>query len=381
MTFSDGYYDVNQAVVAFKDSKAAGAKSVKDLKGLKFGAQQGTTSLDFITDVIKPGTKPFVYNDNNAAKAALNAKQIDAIVLDLPTALYVTAAEIEGTEVIGQFPTTGQDPEQFGLVFGKGDHLVVSVNNALAAVRASGELEKIQDTYLAKTVAPRDLARVTDSGQAPVVADPTAGADPPLRQGHVGPGERQLAEQAERRRSLVIASVSTVVVVAALAGLVVTSPGWPDVRASFFDWSAYKASFPDVARAFGLNVKIFLTAEAFILVLSLLVALAQSSRAPVLFPVRALATVYVDVFRGIQALLVIFLLGFGMPALQLEGVPNDPVIWAIVALVLSYSAYVSEVFRSGIDSVHESQRASARSLGLTSGQTMRFVILPGHPAG
>lgn len=152
--FSDGYYDVNQAVVAFKDSKAAGAKSVSDLKGLKFGAQVGTTSLDFINDVIKPGTKAFVYNDNNAAKAALQAKQVDAIVLDLPTAIYVSAAEIEGTEVLGQFPSTGSHPEQFGMVFQKGNSLRDCVNQALATLKSDGELAKIKAQYLSGAIAP-----------------------------------------------------------------------------------------------------------------------------------------------------------------------------------------------------------------------------------
>ncbi len=123
-------------------------------------------------------------------------------------------------------------------------------------------------------------------------------------------------------------------------------------------------------------MRVFLTAEAFILVFALLLALARSSRSPVLFPVRVLAAVYVDLLRGIPVLLVLFLLGFGVPALRLEGVPNDPVFWATVALVMSYSAYVSEVYRAGIDSVHESQRAAARSLGLTSAQAMGYVVLP-----
>jgi polar amino acid transport system permease protein len=123
-------------------------------------------------------------------------------------------------------------------------------------------------------------------------------------------------------------------------------------------------------------VKIFLIAEFFILIVALLLALARSSRAPALFPVRILATVYVDLLRGIPVLLVLFLLGFGVPALRLEGVTNDPVFWATVALIMSYSAYVSEVYRAGIESVHDSQRAAARSLGLTGGQAMRFVVLP-----
>ena len=152
--FSDGYYDVNQAIVGFSDSKAAKAKTVEDLKGLKLGAQQGTTSYDFITNVIEPDQKPFVYNDNSAAKAALTAKQIDGIVLDLPTALYVSAAEIEGSKVIGQFPTTGDKPEQFGMVFEKGNPLRDCVNEALAALEEDGTLAEIQQKWLSDTVAP-----------------------------------------------------------------------------------------------------------------------------------------------------------------------------------------------------------------------------------
>jgi len=164
--------------------------------------------------------------------------------------------------------------------------------------------------------------------------------------------------------------------VAVLVAVVVSAPGWPEVRKSFFSWHDFRASMGDVFPAFWLNVKIFVTAEAFILVFSLLLAVARSSRSPYLFPVRMLATVYVDVFRGIPTLLVLFLLTFGVPGLQIEGVPNNPLFWATTALILSYSAYVSEVFRAGIDSVHESQRAAARSLGLTSGQSMRYVVLP-----
>jgi polar amino acid transport system substrate-binding protein len=152
--FSDGYYDVNQAIIGYADSAAAGATTVADLKGLKLGAQQGTTSLDYITEVIGPDQEPFVYNDNNAAKAALNAKQVDALVLDLPTALYVSAAEIEGTEVFGQFPTEGGDPEQFGLVFAEGNTLRDCVDDALAALKDDGTLAGIQEEYLADAVAP-----------------------------------------------------------------------------------------------------------------------------------------------------------------------------------------------------------------------------------
>lgn len=197
---------------------------------------------------------------------------------------------------------------------------------------------------------------------------------PPVRP--AGPTRRAVAERAERRRSLLVATISTVMVVGVLVALVVSAPGWDEVRASFFSWDDLTASMGDIVPAFWINVKVFVVAEVFILVFALLLALARSSRGPVLFPVRVLAAVYVDVLRGIPVLLVLFLLGFGVPALKLEGVPNDPVFWATVALVVSYSAYVSEVYRAGIDSVHESQRAAARSLGLTGAQSMWHVVLP-----
>jgi polar amino acid transport system permease protein len=208
---------------------------------------------------------------------------------------------------------------------------------------------------------------VPGSGPVPEVDHP---------QRPTGPTRRALAERAERRRSVLIASVSTVVVATVLTTIVVTSPGWDQVRRAFFSWDDFTASMADIAPAFLLNVRIFLIAEVLILVVALALAVARSSRSPVLFPVRVLAAVYVDLFRGIPIILLIFLLGFGVPALRLEGVTNAPVVWATVALVLSYSAYVSEVFRAGIDSVHESQRAAARSLGLSEGRALRFVVLP-----
>ena len=167
-----------------------------------------------------------------------------------------------------------------------------------------------------------------------------------------------------------------VVFVTLISWLVVRSPGWASVQRTFFDGSAFVSAFPELISAFGLNVRIFLIAEPIILILGLLVALARGFRAPLLTPVRVLATVYVDVFRGVPTILVIFLLGFGMPALQLQGVPSSAIFWGTAALVVSYGAYVAEVFRAGIASVHPSQRLAARSLGLTGWQTDRYVVLP-----
>jgi polar amino acid transport system permease protein len=123
-------------------------------------------------------------------------------------------------------------------------------------------------------------------------------------------------------------------------------------------------------------VQIFLIAEVFILVFALVIAVLRGLPGPVFFPIRALAVVYVDLFRGVPTILVIYILGFGVPALALPGVPIDPLFWGIVSLVLVYSAYVSEVYRAGIESVHPSQAAAARSLGLTHGQSLRFVVIP-----
>lgn len=146
--FSDGYYEVNQAVVALNSSAAANAKSLADLAKLKFGAQVGTTSLDFIKNTIKPSAEAFVYDDTNGAKAALNNKQIDAIVVDLPTAFYITASEIKDSKVVGQFPSAGGG-EKFGMLLEKGSKLTACVNEALAVLTSSGKLAAIQEAELA----------------------------------------------------------------------------------------------------------------------------------------------------------------------------------------------------------------------------------------
>lgn len=149
ISFSDPYYSSNQAIVALADSPAEGATTVADLVDVKFGAQAGTTSLTFINEIIKPTNEPFVYDDNAGAKAALEAGQIDAIVVDLPTALFISAVEIEGTSVVGQFPgSAGGLTDDFGAVFTKDSPLVACVNTALATLKESGELAKIEQAWL-----------------------------------------------------------------------------------------------------------------------------------------------------------------------------------------------------------------------------------------
>jgi polar amino acid transport system permease protein len=177
-------------------------------------------------------------------------------------------------------------------------------------------------------------------------------------------------------RSLLIAGVSTIVFFGALILVVVNAPGWEDVRRSFLDGENFVESAPRIVQKFGTNVLLFLIAELLILAWGLVLAVLRSLPGPVLFPVRLLATIYVDLFRALPGILVIFILGFGIPGLGLEGVPTDPFLWGVVALTLIYSAYVSEVYRAGIDSVHPSQAAAARSLGLSQLQAMRYVVLP-----
>ena len=178
------------------------------------------------------------------------------------------------------------------------------------------------------------------------------------------------------RRGFVIASVSTLVFFAALGWLIVSSPGWPTVQKAFFDPETFSESWPRVTGAFWINVQLFLLAEALVLVLALVVAVLRSLPGAALAPVRLLATAYVDLFRALPGILVISILGFGVPALEIEGLPSDDFLWALVALTLLYSAYVSEVYRAGIESIHPSQAAAARSLGLTQFQAMRYVVLP-----
>ena len=187
---------------------------------------------------------------------------------------------------------------------------------------------------------------------------------------------REIYEAERRRRSLAVAAASTTVVVLALIVLVPLAPGWEKVQKSFFNGAVLAKSFPRLLDAFKVNVMIFAWSAPSIAILGLLIALARGVRAPTLFPLRIFATIYTDVFRGVPVILTVYLIGFGIPGLGLPRPWNSPYIWGSVALVLTYSAYVAEIFRSGIDSVHHSQRSAALSLGLSEGQAMRDVILP-----
>jgi polar amino acid transport system permease protein len=214
------------------------------------------------------------------------------------------------------------------------------------------------------------------SGPSPDVYFPKGGpGDPRVPPGGGSRRPRILGGDASER-NVWIAVASTAIFFGVLAIIVVRSPGWPDVKQSFFNGQEFKESFPVILRKFVRNVQIFCIAEVLVLSLALFLAVLRSLPGPVFTPLRILSAAYTDLFRGLPTILVILLLGFGMPALNLQGIPNSDFFWAIVALTLVYSAYVAEVYRAGIQSVHPSQIAAARSLGLTRWQSMRHVVLP-----
>jgi polar amino acid transport system permease protein len=194
------------------------------------------------------------------------------------------------------------------------------------------------------------------------------------------PSSRELDRRALRRKlnrkQSLIAAVSSVLVLGTLTVILVTSPGWEVVKATFFDIEYGKEVFPAVVKGLWINLQLTFFGGLAIGIIAMGLALLRTTKSPALTPFRFLATAYVDIFRGAPLILIILLVGFGVPALRLQGISSNVIVLGTIAVVLTYSAYVAEVIRSGILSIHPSQRAAARSLGLTSGQTMRFVVLP-----
>ena len=192
--------------------------------------------------------------------------------------------------------------------------------------------------------------------------------------------ERQLERDRYRRRRTLtrgaVAAVSTIVVIGVLVYVVGSSPGWDRVHRTYFWWADAKAAFPEVARSFWLNIRLFMVVEVLVLVVGVIVAIIRVVPAPALAPIKLLAVLYADVFRGTPTLLIVLLVGFGLPALNLTGMPTSLFWLGVIALTLSYGAYVAEVIRAGILSIHPTQWASGRALGMTYGQTMRHVVLP-----
>ncbi len=177
-------------------------------------------------------------------------------------------------------------------------------------------------------------------------------------------------------RSILIAVVSTLVFFSVIGWVIVSSPSWPLVQHDFFDAEVFWRYLPVIGSAFVTNIALFLITEVLVLILGLFIAVLRSLPGPVFFPVRLVAIAYADIFRGVPSLLIIYVLGFGIAGLGIPGVPNDPFFWAAVSLTLVYTAYVSEVYRAGIESIHPSQAAAARSLGLTQAQALRYVVIP-----
>lgn len=188
--------------------------------------------------------------------------------------------------------------------------------------------------------------------------------------------EREAYKRARARRATAVAALSTLVTGVALYLVVVNAPGWQRTRETFFDRDYAREAFPLVLEGLWLNLRLLLVCGAATLVLGMLLAIARTLRGPVFFPLRVLAAAYTDFFRGLPLIINLLIVVLGVPALRLTGVTVDPVLLGGTALTLTYSAYVAEVFRAGIESVHPSQRAAARSLGLTNRQALRHVVLP-----
>lgn len=188
--------------------------------------------------------------------------------------------------------------------------------------------------------------------------------------------QREAAKRRASRRSTAVALLSTLLVGAVLTIIVANAQGAEAVRESFFNWYYAKKAFPRILDGIFLNLRVLLIAEFFVLVLGLSIAIARTTTSPVLYPLRLIATIYTDVFRGMPLLLVLFLVGLGIPGLRLPYIPNSAVFLGTVALILTYSAYVAEVIRAGIEGVNPTQRQAARALGLSHPQTLQHVVLP-----
>jgi polar amino acid transport system permease protein len=226
------------------------------------------------------------------------------------------------------------------------------------------------------------MAGGRQDGEPDLAAEGSGGPGAPVF-GSVGRGPRLFT--GDGRRATVVSTVSTIVVLAALVAIFLRAPGSSQVRHTFFNphdmWESFignpKKGYYSVGEAIWLNIRMFLAAEVLILILALVLALIRQSVTPVLFPLRVLAMIYVDFFRGVPLILIIYAIGFGLPALRLPVISSQPLaVYGVIALVLSYSAYVSEVYRAGLNSVHRSQVAAARSLGLSQATALRYVILP-----
>lgn len=189
--------------------------------------------------------------------------------------------------------------------------------------------------------------------------------------------DRRLFRRSQRSKSVLVAFVSTLIFAIVVWFGLIATPGWTRVQESFFSWEVAVQAWPRVLDGLLLNLRVLAVSAVLVVFFGLLLAVMRTLKSPVLFPLRVLAKGYVDLFRGMPLIIVLYLVGFGIPGLRLEFLGRIPAeVLGTIALTLTYSAYVSEVFRAGIESVHSSQRLAARSLGLTNAQSMRLVVLP-----
>lgn len=187
--------------------------------------------------------------------------------------------------------------------------------------------------------------------------------------------ERIAYRSRQRRKSTAISIASTLIFAAIIVTVLLLSPGWQQVREAFFDAQTFKTTLPSIVAGLWLNIKVLCFAVLGVAVLGTALAVISTLRNPVFTPLRLIATAYVDLIRGVPVLLVLYLVGYGIPALKLFG-RMPPEFWGTIAIIICYCAYVAEVLRSGIEAVHPSQRIAARSLGLTHNQTVRLVVMP-----
>lgn len=207
-------------------------------------------------------------------------------------------------------------------------------------------------------------------------AAPSRAAQQTARRGTTPPPPRRGYDWRAAAMPTAIGALSVVVVFGLIGWIVTSAEQWPRIKLQFFNVDAMIAAFPRVLQGFWINIQVWLTVLVCILIWALLLAVVRSLRAPWFAPFRLMVVIYIDIFRGVPVLLLVLLFGFGIPALNLPGLPNSGLFWGSVAMVLSYAAYVAEIYRSGIDAVHEGQRSAAKSLGLSEWQMMRYAILP-----
>jgi polar amino acid transport system permease protein len=194
------------------------------------------------------------------------------------------------------------------------------------------------------------------------------------------PGPSRPAGRVLRPRDRYLPTIISIATVAAavliLFTVVTRAAQWPRIKAQFFNIDAIIDVFPDVLGGFGINMTVWAISLVVIAVWALLIAVMRSLQGPWFTPLRVFSVVYIDLLRGLPSLLLVLLFGFGIPALQIRGLPRSSLFWGATAMIMSYSAYAAEVYRSGMDAVHDGQRAAAKALGLSQGQTLRFAILP-----